>query len=192
MGVSLSKGSNISLSDQVPGLKTVQVGLGWQARETEGADFDLDACCFMLAANNKVRSDDDFIFYGQLKSPCGSVEHTGDELEGGSGGDDEVILVRLDKVPEAIQKLMFSVTIYEHDIRGQNFGMVNSAYIRIVNDENNEEIARFDLSEDASTSTAMIFGEIYRAGNAWQFRAVGQGFNHGLKEMAVSHGVEVE
>ncbi len=191
MGVSLSKGANISLSDQVPGLKTVQVGLGWQARETEGEDFDLDACCFMLTANNKVRGDEDFVFYNQLKSPCGSVEHTGDELEGGSGGDDEVIMVRLDKVPEAIQKLLFTVTIHEFDTRRQNFGMVNSAYIRIVNDENNEEIARFDLSEDASTSTAMIFGEIYRHGGAWKFRAVGQGYNYGLETMAQSYGVEI-
>lgn len=191
MGVSLSKGANISLSDQVPGLKTVQVGLGWQARETEGEDFDLDACCFMLTASNKVRNDDDFVFYNQLKSPCGSVEHTGDELEGGSGGDDEVIMVRLDKVPEVIQKLLFTVTIHEYDTRRQNFGMVNSAYIRIVNDENNEEIARFDLSEDASTSTAMIFGEIYRHGGAWKFRAVGQGYNYGLEAMAQAYGVEV-
>ncbi len=191
MGVSLSKGGNVSLSDQVPGLKTVQVGLGWQARETEGEDFDLDACCFMLGTNNKVRGDEDFIFYNQLKSPCGSVEHTGDELEGGSGGDDEVIMVHLDKVPDVIQKLLFTVTIHEFDTRRQNFGMVNSAYIRIVNDDNNEEIARFDLSEDASTNTAMIFGEIYRHNTAWKFRAVGQGYNYGLEALAKSYGVEV-
>ncbi len=191
MGVSLSKGGNVSLSDQVPGLKTVQVGLGWQARETEGEDFDLDACCFMLGTNNKVRGDEDFIFYNQLKSPCGSVEHTGDELEGGSGGDDEVIMVHLDKVPDVIQKLLFTVTIHEFNTRRQNFGMVNSAYIRIVNDDNNEEIARFDLSEDASTNTAMIFGEIYRHNTAWKFRAVGQGYNYGLEALAKSYGVEV-
>ena len=192
MGISLSKGANISLSDQAPGLKTVQVGLGWKARETEGEDFDLDACCFMLNAGGKVRSDADFIFYNQLKSTCGSVEHTGDELEGGSGGDDEVILVRLDQVPEDAQKLAFTVTIHEYESRKQNFGMVSAAYIRIVNDENNEEIARFDLSEDASTNTAMIFGEIYRHNGAWKFRAVGQGFNHGLDALARSYGVNID
>jgi tellurium resistance protein TerD len=191
MGVSLTKGANISLSDQVPGLKTVHVGLGWDARQTAGEDFDLDACCFMLTANGKVRSDADFIFYNQLKSTCGSVEHTGDNLTGEGEGDDEVLIVKLDKVPEQIVKLVFTVTIHDHESRRQNFGMVSSAYIRIVNNDNNEEIARFDLSEDASTNTAMIFGEIYRYNDKWKFRAVGQGFNHGLEQVVVSYGVAV-
>ena len=191
MGVSLKKGGNVSLSEQAPGLKTIRVGLGWEERETDGEDFDLDACCFMLAATEKVRSDDDFVFYGQLVSPCGSVEHTGDNLTGEGEGDAEVLIVRLDQVPTAIVKLVFTVTIYEFDTRRQNFGMVNTAYIRIVNDDNNEEIARFDLSEDASTSTAMIFGEIYRQGGAWKFRAVGQGFNYGLDSLARSYGVDI-
>jgi tellurium resistance protein TerD len=191
MGVSLAKGANISLSDQAPGLKTVHVGLGWDARQTAGEDFDLDACCFMLAANGKVRGDTDFIFYNQLKSTCGSVEHTGDNLTGEGEGDDEVLIVRLDKVPAEIVKLVFTVTIHDFDSRRQNFGMVSSAYIRIVNNDNNEEIARFDLSEDASTNTAMIFGEIYRYNDKWKFRAVGQGFNHGLEQVAVSYGVAV-
>ncbi|MDR2642771.1 MAG: TerD family protein [Planctomycetaceae bacterium] len=191
MGVSLTKGANVSLSDQVPGLKTVHVGLGWDARQTTGEDFDLDACCFMLAANGKVRNDADFIFYNQLKSTCGSVEHTGDNLTGEGEGDDEVLIVQLDKVPTEIVKLVFTVTIHDYESRRQNFGMVSSAYIRIVNNDNNEEIARFDLSEDASTNTAMIFGEIYRYNDKWKFRAVGQGFNHGLEQVAVSYGVVV-
>lgn len=145
----------------------------------------------MLTAADKVRSDDDFVFYNQLKSPCGGVEHTGDNLTGEGEGDSEVLIVRLDKVPSPIVKLLFSVSIHDADIRRQNFGMVNSAYIRIVNDENNEEIARFDLSEDASTNTAMIFGEIYRHNGAWKFRAVGQGYNYGLEQLAQSYGVEV-
>ncbi len=191
MGVSLTKGGNVSLSEHTPGLKTIRVGLGWEERETDGEDFDLDACCFMLTEAGKVRSDDDFVFYHQLKSACGSVEHTGDNLTGSSEGDSEVMIVRLDKVPAPIAKLLFTVSIYEYDVRRQNFGMVNSAYIRIVNDENNEEIARFDLSEDASMSTAMIFGEIYRHNGAWKFRAVGQGFNYGLDKLARSYGVDV-
>jgi tellurium resistance protein TerD len=191
MGVSLQKGGNISLSEQSPGLKTVRVCLGWEERETEGADFDLDASCFMLAANDKVRNDADFIFYNQLKSKCGSVEHSGDNLTGEGEGDAEVLLVRLDKVPGDIVKLEFTVTIHEFDKRRQNFGMVSDAYIRIVNDANDEEIARFDLSEDASTCTAMIFGEIYRHSGSWKFRAVGQGFPHGLGQLAKTYGVNV-
>lgn len=190
MGVSLVKGGNISLSDQA-GLKTVHVGLGWDARETAGEAFDLDACCFMLNSTGKVRSDADFIFYNQTVSLCGSVQHTGDNLTGDGDGDDEVIIVQLDKVPSDVMKLLFTVTIHEYDKRQQNFGMVGSAYIRIVNNDNDEEIARFDLSEDASTNTAMIFGEIYRYNNNWKFRAVGQGYNYGLDRLAISYGVNV-
>jgi len=192
MGVSLKKGGNVSLSEQVPGLETIRVGLGWEERQTEGEDFDLDASCFMLTTAGKVRSDDDFIFYNQLQSPCGSVEHSGDNLTGEGEGDSEVLTVRLNKVPADIVKLLFTVTIHDFDIRRQNFGMVNSAYIRIINDDNNEEIARFDLSEDASTSTTMIFGEIYRHNDTWKFRAVGQGYSYGLEELAKSHGVNIE
>jgi len=191
MGVSLKKGGNVSLSEQVPGLETIRVGLGWEERETEGEDFDLDASCFMLTVAGKVRNDDDFVFYNQLKSPCGSVEHSGDNLTGEGEGDSEVLTVRLDKVSADIVKLLFTVTIHEFDTRRQNFGMVNSAYIRVINDDNNEEIARFDLSEDASTSTTMIFGEIYRHNGAWKFRAVGQGYNYGLEQLAQSYGVVV-
>ena len=191
MGVSLQKGGNVSLSEQVPGLKTVRVALGWNERETEGDDFDLDASCFLLSEAGKVRSDRDFIFYNQLKSTCGSVEHSGDNLTGEGEGDAEVLFVHLDKVPADIVKLLFTVTIHEYDVRRQNFGMVDSAYIRIINDENNDEIVRFDLSEDAGTCTAMIFGEIYRHSGTWKFRAVGQGFNDGLAQLCRTYGVKV-
>jgi tellurium resistance protein TerD len=204
MGIKLTKGQNVALDD---GLKDVHVGLGWDARETEGEDFDLDAVCFMLAANGKVRSDNDCVFYNQLCYPPNSavyedgslknrnadnaVAHTGDNLTGEGEGDDETLLIKLDKVPAEIQKLVFTVTIHEYDVRRQNFGMVSDAFIRIVDNSNQEEIARFDLSEDASTNTAMIFGEIYRKDGKWKFRAVGQGFNHGLEQVAKSYGVEV-
>ena len=195
MGVSLKKGSNVSLSEQVPGLTTVRVALGWEERATEGEDFDLDASCFMLTVAGKVRNDNDFIFYGQLRSPCGSVEHSGDNLDGATEEDEEdaeVLTVRLDKVPADIAKLVFTVTIYEFDLRKQNFGMVDNAYIRVINDDNNEEIARFDLSEDANTCTSIIFGEIYRDDEAWKFRAIGQGFNYGLDRLARSYDVDIE
>lgn len=191
MSVSLSKGGNVSLTKVAPGLKNVLVGLGWDARPTDGADFDLDASCFMLNAGGKVRTDSDFIFYNNLKSVDGSVEHKGDNRTGSGDGDDEVILVKLDAVPADVAKLAFSVTIHEADIRRQNFGGVNNAYIRIVNETNNEEVARFDLTEDASTCTAMIFGELYRHNNEWKFRAVGQGYDGGLGPMARNYGVNV-
>lgn len=205
MGIKLTKGQNVALDD---GLKDVRVGLGWDARETEGADFDLDAVCFMLTASGKVRSDEDCVFYNQLcyppnsavyedgtlktRNPNNAVAHTGDNLTGDGEGDDETLLIRLDNVPAEIQKIVFTVTIHEHDVRKQNFGMVSDAFIRIVDNSKSEEIARFDLSEDASTNTAMIFGELYRKDGKWKFRAVGQGYNYGLEQVAKSYGVDVE
>lgn len=189
MTVSLVKGGNIVLS---AGLKTVQVGLGWSVRQTEGADFDLDASCFMVGENGKVARDEDFVFYNQLKSPCGSVEHMGDNLVGGDGSnDDEVVMVNLERIPTNVARLIFAVTIHEAQERGQNFGMVNAAFIRIVDQNTKEEIARFDLSEDASTSTSMVFGEIYKRGSEWKFKAIGQGYNYGLLEVAKNFGVNV-
>jgi len=191
MPVSLTKGGNVSLTKEAPGLKTINVGLGWDTRVTDGAAFDLDASVFLIGADGKVRSDSDFIYYNNLKSTCGSVEHTGDNKTGAGEGDDEVVIVGLEKVPADVQKVMFSVTIHEAETRKQNFGMVTSAFIRIVNKDNNAEIARFDLSEDASTNTAMNFGELYRQGSDWKFRAVGQGFDGGLGPLAKSFGVSV-
>lgn len=192
MSVTLSKGGNVSLTKVAPSLKNVLIGLGWDARPTSGADFDLDASCFMLNERGKVRSDSDFIFYNNLKSVDGSVEHKGDNRTGDGEGDDEVILVKLDKVPADIVKLAFTVTIYEADERRQNFGGVENAYIRIVDDNTGSEIARFDLTEEASTLTAMIFGELYRHNGEWKFRAVGQGYDGGLGPMARNYGVDVE
>jgi len=191
MGISLSKGGRISLSKEDPDLKKVHVGLGWDERSTDGSEFDLDASAFMLNANGKVRSDADFIFYNQLRSVEGSVEHTGDNRSGAGEGDDEVVMVDLSAVPPEIQKIAFTVTIHDAEQRRQNFGQVQNAFIRVVNAETNAEVARYDLSEDASTETAMIFGELYRHNNEWRFSAVGQGYNGGLAAMCSQYGVSV-
>ena len=192
MGVSLSKGGNVSLSKTDPGLKQVLIGLGWEARSTDGVDFDLDASAFLLTESGKVRGDNDFIFYNNLRSVDGSVEHTGDNRTGAGEGDDEALKIDLDKVPANISKIVFTVTIHDADARKQNFGMVADAFIRIVNDDSNVEVARFDLTEDASTETAMVFGEIYRHNGEWKFRAVAQGYAGGLKAMCAQYGINAE
>ena len=190
MALSLSKGGNLSLTKEAPGMTKVLVGLGWDARSTDGQDFDLDASAFLLKADGKVRADSDFIFYNQLKSVDGSVEHTGDNRTGEGDGDDEAIKVDLSKVPADIDRIAFTVTIHEAEARKQNFGQVRNAFIRIVNQDTNSEVARYDLAEDASTETAMIFAELYRNGAEWKFRAVGQGFAGGLKPLAESYGLK--
>jgi len=189
MSISIAKGGNVSLSKEAPGLTKILIGLGWDTRATDGADFDLDASAFLCVESGKVRSDADFIFYNQLKSADGSVEHTGDNLTGEGDGDDEAIKVDLSRVPAEIQKVAVAVTIHDADNRKQNFGMVQNAFIRVVNDSDNKEIARYDLSEDYSTETALIFGEVYRHGAEWKFRAVGQGFQGGLAPLARNYGV---
>lgn len=191
MSVSLTKGGNVSLSKQAPGLTAVIVGLGWDPRTTTGADFDLDASAIMLDMNNRVLSDSHFVFFNNLKSPDGSVEHMGDNLTGGGEGDDEQIKVNLAAVPAEAGKVVFPVSIYEAEQRQQNFGQVRNAFIRIVNQADNSEIARYDLTEDAATETAMVFGEIYRSFGEWKFRAVGQGYASGLKGIAQDFGVNV-
>ena len=191
MAVTLKKGGNLSLSTTSPNLKTILVGLGWSARGTDGDDFDLVASVFMVTDSGKVRRDEDFIFYGQLLSVCGSVKHTGDNRTGEGDGDDEAIEIILAKVPDVIKRLIVTVTIYDAEVRRQNFGQVSDAFIRIVNHENHEEIARFDLSEDYSTETAMIFGEIYRHGGEWKFKAVGQGYCGGTEALCRQFGVNI-
>lgn len=191
MSISLTKGGNISLSKTDPTLKNIVVGLGWDARPTDGSDFDLDASAFMVKEDGKVRSDGDFIFYNQTKSGCGSVEHTGDNRTGAGDGDDEALIVLLDKVPQDIQRIIFTVTIHDADVRKQNFGQVSKAYVRVVNKDSNQEVTRYDLSEDASIETAMIFGEIYRHSGEWKFKAVGQGYAGGLGALARQYGINV-
>ncbi|MFA9486312.1 TerD family protein [Moraxella haemolytica] len=191
MSVSLSKGGNVSLSKSDPSLTKLIIGLGWDVRSTDGVDFDLDGSAFLLASNDKVRSDNDFIFYNNLKSIDGSVEHTGDNRTGEGDGDDESLIINLDKVPAGIEKIAITVTIHDADIRRQSFGQVSNAFIRCVNGVSDREIARFDLNEDASTETAMIFGEVYRHNGEWKFRAIGQGFSGGLGALARNYGINI-
>lgn len=191
MSVSLAKGGNVSLSKEAPGLTAVIVGLGWDVRSTTGADFDLDASAILLNAAGKVISDKHFVFFNNLTSPDGSVEHTGDNLTGEGAGDDEAIKVNLAAVPVEVDRIVFPVSIYDADTRSQSFGQVSNAFIRVVNAAGEKEIARYDLTEDASTETAMLFGELYRRGTEWKFRAVGQGYASGLAGIARDFGVNV-
>lgn len=191
MAISLSKGGNLSLSKTVPNLVKIHIGLGWNVRATDGAAFDLDASAFLLAATEKVRSDADFIFFNQKTSADGSVKHMGDNLTGEGDGDDEVVKVNLEGVPADVAKISVAVTIHEADTRRQNFGMVSGAFVRVLDDATGTEIVRYDLSEDFSTETALIFGEVYRNGAEWKFRAVGQGFQGGLPSLAKNFGVNI-
>jgi tellurium resistance protein TerD len=191
MGVSLSKGGNVSLTKQAPGLSAVVVGLGWDERLTSGQAFDLDASALMLNAAGRILSDLHFVFFNNLTSPDGSVEHTGDNLTGSGEGDDEQIKVDLSRVPPEVDRIVFPVSIYEADSRRQNFGQVRNAFIRVINQADGAELTRYDLSEDASSETAMIFGELYRHAGDWKFRAVGQGYSSGLAGIARDYGVNV-
>jgi len=191
MAINLQKGGNVNLSKEAPGIAKMIIGLGWDARVTDGAAFDIDGSAFLLKADGKVRADIDMIFYNNLKSSDGSVTHTGDNRTGAGDGDDESVVVDLAKVPADIEKIAVCVTIHDAEARKQNFGMVSKAYVRCVNENGNTEIARFDLSEDGSTETAMVFGEIYRNGADWKFKAIGQGYKGGLGPLAASFGVGV-
>ena len=191
MGVSLSKGGNVSLTKEAPGLTAVTVGLGWDVRSTTGTDFDLDASAILVDSSGKVTGDKDFVFFNNLQSSDGSVKHLGDNLTGAGEGDDEQVDVDLSAVPAGVDKIVFPVSIYDADSRSQSFGQVRNAFIRVVNKAGGTEIARYDLSEDASTETAMVFGELYRSGSDWKFRAVGQGYASGLKGIAQDFGVNV-
>ncbi|NIX91679.1 TerD family protein [Pseudomonas fulva] len=191
MAVSLTKGSNVSLTKEAPGLSEVIVGLGWDPRVTDGTEFDLDASIFITGENGKVLNDSSFIFYNNKTSQDGSVEHLGDNRSGAGEGDDEQVNVKLTGLAADVKKLVFAVTIHDAEGRKQSFGQVGNAYIRIVNKADGKELARYDLSEDASTETAMIFGELYRHNDEFKFKAIGQGFAGGLKPLAESHGVSI-
>jgi tellurium resistance protein TerD len=191
MTVSLLKGNNVNLTKQAPGLTAVAVGLGWDLRTTTGTDFDLDASAILCTDAGTVVSDRDFVFFNNLASANGAVQHTGDNLTGEGDGDDEVIKVDLTSVPAEAAKIVFPVAIYNGDTRQQTFGQVRNAFIRVVDQANGNELARYDLSEDAGTETAMIFGELYRNGADWKFRAVGQGYSTGLAGIAKDFGVRL-
>ena len=191
MAVSLSKGGNVSLSKEAPGLTAVTVGLGWNPRATDGAKFDLDASVFIVGDSGKVLNDSSFVFYNNKTSACGNVVHQGDNRSGEGDGDDEAVEVNLAGLAEEVKKLIFAVTIHGAETLKQSFGQVDGAYIRVLNKADGKEIARFDLSEDASTETAMIFGELYRNGAEWKFKAVQQGFAGGLAPLAANYGVNL-
>jgi tellurium resistance protein TerD len=191
MAISLQKGGNVNLSKEAPGLSKIVVGLGWDVRSTDGNPFDLDGSAFLLKVDGKVRNDSDFIFYNNLRSADQSVTHSGDNRTGAGDGDDETVTIDLTKVPADVERIAICATIHEGDARRQNFGMVPKAFIRTVNAGSNTEIARYDLSEDSSTESAMIFGEVYRNNGDWKFKAVGQGFKGGLGPLAGSFGVGV-
>lgn len=191
MAVSLSKGGNVSLSKEAPGLTEITVGLGWDARVTDGQEFDLDACVFVVGEEGRVFDDAGFIFYNNKTSADGSIVHLGDNRSGAGDGDDEQVNVELTRLPANVKKLIFAVTIHDAEGRKQSFGQVANAYIRVVNKAGGKELARYDLSEDASTETAMIFGELYRNAEEFKFKAIGQGFAGGLKALAQAHGVSI-
>jgi len=191
MGVSLSKGGNVSLTKAAPNLTAIAVGLGWDVRSTAGDDFDLDASALALGDNHKILSDEWFVFFNNLTSPDGSIEHQGDNLTGEGEGDDEVINISLKNVPPQAVSIVIAVSIYDAESRRQSFGQVRNAYIRVVNLANDVELARYDLTEDASVETAMVFGEVYRHSGEWKFRAIGQGYASGLAGIAKDFGVNV-
>ncbi len=182
MGISLEKGGRIDLGKAAPGLNKIGIGLGWEENESDtGADFDLDASLFMLGANGEIASQGHFIFYNNLNSPCGAVEHTGDNLDGSGDGDDELINVTLNDLPDNIKELVIVVTIHDAINRGQNFGQVLDSFIRIFDSGTEKEIAKYELDEDFSTETAIEFGRLYRKDGSWRFKAVGTGYTSGLQ-----------
>lgn len=190
MAINLSKGQKIDLTKTNPGLTKILVGLGWDTNKYDGGnEFDLDASAFLLDASGKAASDADFVFYGNQKHPSGSVESSGDNTTGAGEGDDEVIKVNLAAVPQSVEKIDFTVTIYDADKRNQNFGQVSNAYIRIVNEATGEELIRYDLSEDFSIETAVIAGELYRHNGEWKFNAVGSGYSGGLAALCADFGL---
>jgi tellurium resistance protein TerD len=192
MAISLSKGQKVDLTKGNPSLKNIMVGLGWDVNAFDsGADFDLDAAAFMVGANGKCPSEKDFIFYGNLVHPSESVKHMGDNLTGAGEGDDEQIEVDLTKIPANIERVAFTVTIYDADVRRQNFGQVSNAFIRIVDEATDTELIRYDLGEDFSIETAIVVGELYRHNGEWKFNAIGSGFQGGLAALCGHYGIEV-
>ena len=193
MPISLQNGQKVNLTKGNPGLKKVVVGLGWDVNQFDtGGEFDLDAAAFLLADTGKITKSEDFVFYGNLKHPSGSVEHMGDNRTGAGEGDDEQIRIDLSRVPENLTKIAFTATIYEPEQRRQNFGQVNNAFIRIYNEETGEELLRYDLGEDFSIETAVVFGELYKNNGEWKFNAIGSGYQGGLAALCANFGVDVE
>ncbi len=192
--VSLTKGQKLSLTKEHPGFTNIVVGLGWNPRRTTGKKFDLDASAFLIGADGKIRDVNDFVFYNPSFSAhlSGAVTHNGDNQDGEGDGDDETITLDLKKVPTEIQKIVIAVSIYAGRQRLQNFGQVTDAYVRLIDPATGNEVRRFDLSEEASTVTSMIFVRFYRKDGGWSLEAVAQGYDGGLKRLCAEHGLEVD
>ncbi len=192
MSIILSKGQKIDLSKSNPGLKKAIIGLGWDTnRYNGGFDFDLDASAFLVGENGRVNNDLDFVFYNNLEHPSKSVVHTGDNRTGEGEGDDEQIIIDFEKVPEEIEKIAITVTIHEAPERRQNFGQVSNAFARLVDKATEEEVLRYELTDDFSVETALVFCEIYRHNGSWKFSAVGSGFEGGLAALCKTYGLQV-
>jgi tellurium resistance protein TerD len=192
MSINLSKGQRIDLTKTNPGLTRVIIGLGWDTNRYDGGkDFDLDASAFLTDENGKAVNDADFIFYNNLMHPSGSVEHTGDNRTGEGDGDDEQLKINFSKIPSHVHRIAIAVTIHDSDGRSQNFGQVSNAFVRVVNDDTNQEILRYDLGEDFSVETAVVICELYKHGTDWKFNAVGSGFSGGLAALCRNFGLEV-
>ncbi|MCX4029020.1 TerD family protein [Endozoicomonas sp. SM1973] len=189
MAISLLKGGRVNLEKEAPGMTKMHVGLGWDVRATDGAAFDLDASLLMVNNEGKGIGEGGFVFYNSTKSACGSIQHMGDNLTGAGEGDDEVIKVTLPSIPAEVEKLVVVVTIHNAEERKQNFGLVENAFIRILNDDNQQEVVRYDLTEDYSTETSLIFGEIYKKDSEWRFVAKGDGFAGGLSAFLQTYGL---
>lgn len=192
MGIVLKKGQKIDLTKGNASLKKVLVGLGWDTNRYDGGcDFDLDAAAFCCSEDGKVKKDLDFVFYNNLLHPSGAIEHLGDNLTGEGDGDDEQILLDLSQIPQDICRINFTVTIHDANERSQNFGQVSNAYVRVVNNDNNVELLRYDLGEDFSIETAIVVAEIYRHNGEWKFNAVGSGYQNGLEALCRQFGLNV-
>lgn len=193
MPISLQKGQKVSLSKENPGLSKVVVGLGWDVNSFDtGGDFDLDTAAFLLADTGKVSNQQDFVFFGNIRHPSGCATHMGDNLTGAGDGDDEQIKLELSAVPPEISKIAFTVTIYEAETRRQNFGQVNNAFIRMVDESSGQELLRYDLGEDFSIETAVVFGELYRNNGEWKFNAIGSGYQGGLAALCANYGIDAQ
>ncbi|UAC46962.1 TerD family protein [Bacillus aquiflavi] len=192
MTINLSKGQRIDLTKTNPGLTKIIIGLGWDTNQYDGGhNFDLDASAFLTDENGKVTQDLDFIFYNNFKHSTGCVEHTGDNRTGEGDGDDEQIKINFSKVPSHVHRIAITVTIHDADVRNQNFGQVSNAFVRVVNEDTNQEVLRYDLGEDFSVETAVVICELYRHGSEWKFSAIGSGFQGGLAALCRNFGLQV-
>lgn len=192
MGITLSKGQKIDLTKTNPGLVKAVIGLGWDTNKYSGGQqFDLDASAFLVDASNRCQNDHDFIFYNNLQHPSGAVVHTGDNRTGEGDGDDEQLIVDFSSIPAYVDRIGITVTIHDADLRNQNFGQVSNAFVRLADESTGQELLRFDLGEDFSIETAVVFCELYKHGNDWKFSAVGSGFSGGLAALCRNYGLEV-